>query len=104
MATEPGAKDSTKHAERKELQRLANESLRELNLLERGGHRASLTFTPTNALGLIGQLQLALHHPHNDGPTADHARGIIIMLTTIFNHSPATLRLIDRGCTEGLEQ
>lgn len=60
--------------------------------------------TPGRAFILLGQIQLALRHPHNTGPGAAYAREMADHLTDAICHFvPDARELIEQGWNPGYD-
>jgi hypothetical protein len=66
---------------------------------ELGGHEGfNLELEASDVLSIVSQLQLALRHPGNTGPSTEITRSFIhAVIETGFEHCPETQKLIRMG-------
>lgn len=78
---------------------LFHRTLKELEQLTDGGVVFSLHMNPSDALAVIGMLQLALRHPKSTGPSAEAAFEIVNILAHQVErlNTPHLSELIRRG-------
>lgn len=69
----------------------------ELEYRDTSGERFALTLRASEALALLGYLQLALNHPLNNGEPAKLARAIADVLGTLLSRTSACAEVIRRG-------
>ena len=74
--------------------------LREVEALQKGGHRIRVELSPMEAVYLVSQLQMAVRHPGNAGEPAALSVRLVDVIRQYFSDCPAVLEAIRLGWSE----
>ena len=64
---------------------------------------ATLSLHASAVFNIIAQMQLALSHPQNNGPSAKLAKRLARQMQSIFSENSSTYKVIDLGWTDERE-